>query len=385
MPPPSRFLPWTAAMNDPNRVIVNLTALSHNLRQVRSLVGDGVKILGVVKADAYGHGMLPVARTLEREGVHALGVVHLHEAVHLRTHGITAPVVVFGGVRTREACRMAVDLRLTPVLFDLEAAEVLDQESLRAGRKTAIHLKVDTGMGRLGIPWNEIGLFAEKVLTFKGLFVEALLSHLSSADEKDRGFTEGQTRRFAGAVRTVRSMGAELPLNSLANSAGVMAHKETHFQMVRPGIMLYGGLSAPGFESPVPLKPVMQFTGKVLQVRDLPDGTPVSYGRTYHTVGNRRLAVLSAGYANGLARSMSGHGRVLIHGKPAPITGKICMNLTICDINYHFGVSPGDEVVFLGHQGRHCLTGDDLAGWAGSISYEIFCAVGRLNPKEYTV
>lgn len=178
-------------------------------------------------------------------------------------------------------------------------------------------------------------------------------------------------------------MGLGLPLNNLANSAGIIGYKEAHLGMIRPGITLYGGLPSPEYKSPVTLKPVMHFNGRIQQIRDLPDKTPVSYGRTYHTKGLRRLAVLSAGYGDGLPRSMSNIGDALIKGKRVPIVGTICMNLTICDITGIDYVKPGEPVVFLGSQGHETITGDDLARWSGTISYEVFCSIGQRNRKEY--
>lgn len=367
----------------PNRISIDLSALAHNLRQVRRLVGTQAKIMAVVKADAYGHGLLPVARHLVEHGAYCLGVAHVSEGVFLRDRGIASPIVLLSGVRTQEECRKAVSLGLTAVLYDPEAADMLDCESRLAGKRTAVHVKVDTGMGRLGIPWDRITPWLERFLKCGGLVVEALMSHLSSADEPDRTFTEEQIRRFAGAVEQARSMGLELPLNSLANSAGVMAHGASFFEMVRPGIMLYGGLPSPGFASPVPLRPVMHLRGRVLQVRELPHSTPVGYGRTYATRGAHRVAVVSAGYADGLPRRMSNRGRILIGGKRVPVIGTVCMNQTICDIGVLPRVSAGDEVVFLGSQGEEEITGDDIARWADTISYEVFCAVGRSGERNY--
>ena len=178
-------------------------------------------------------------------------------------------------------------------------------------------------------------------------------------------------------------MGLDLPLNNMANSGGIMCHERTHFNMVRPGIMLYGGLPSPDFISPVPLTPVMHFRAQVLQIRDLPGKTPISYGRTYHTEGPCRIAVVSAGYSDGLSRNLSNRGQVLIKGKKAAIIGAVCMNLTICDITGLKDVEPGDEVVFLGSQGGESIKGDDIAKSAGTISYEVFCSIGRKNIREY--
>lgn len=209
------------------------------------------------------------------------------------------------------------------------------------------------------------------------------MSHLSSADDCESDFTNVQIDKFEKAIRVAQSMGLDLPHNNLANSAGIMAYKNAHFNMVRPGIMLYGGLTSPGFKTPVPLKPVMHFKGRILQMRNLEAQVPVSYGRTYHTDGPRRIAILAAGYADGLPRSLSNRGSVLINNKKVPIIGTVCMNLTICDITDLKDISTGAEVVFLGTQGGETITGDDLAAWAGTISYEIFCSIGSHNKKDY--
>ena len=372
------------AMSDsPNSVTIDLSALQHNFRQVKRLVGEHTRIMGVVKSDAYGHGMVPVSRSLEGCGVDCLGVAHVGEALDLRMAGIGCPIVILYGVQTREEAGEVVDKDLVPVIFDLETARVLDQEAKRRGARIRVRIKVDTGMGRLGIPHGEVEGFLGEMKLYGSLDIEGLISHLSSADEMDGAFTRTQIRHFREAVRSGRSMGWILPRNSLSNSAGTMIHPDSHHDMVRPGIMLYGGLPSPGFQSPVSLKPVMCFRGKVLQVRDLPDGTPVSYGRTYTTRGPQRVAVLSAGYGSGLPRSMSNRGMVLIGGKRVKIIGRVSMNLTMVCFEGQEKVGPGDEAVFLGTQGQETIWGDEVALWAGTISYEIFCAVGQSNSRRY--
>jgi alanine racemase len=366
----------------PNTVTVDLSALAYNLRQIM-LFSGGRRIMGIVKSDAYGHGLLPVARTLERCEIDYLGVAHLHEARELRNEGIKVPIVILCGILTRDESREVVEKGLTPVLFDLEVAEMLAQESERLGKRTHIHLKVDTGMGRLGISLEEIGPFVKRILALKNLSLEAFTSHLSSAADPMSDFTETQVKRFKKSIGLGRSMGLDLSLNHMANSAGIMCHSDTHFEMVRPGIMLYGGLPTPEFVNPIPLRPTMHFKGRILQIRKLPAQTPVSYGRAYYTNSPCRVAVLSGGYGDGLPRSMSNRGNVLVGSKRVPIVGMICMNLTICDISGLEDVKTGDEVIFLGSQGQEIITADDIARWAGTISYEVFCSIGQRNKKEY--
>ncbi len=370
-------------ISSPNKVIIDLSALVGNLHQIRALVSEDTRIMGVVKADAYGHGLLEVARSLEQNGVDCLGTAYLHEALDLRKGGIRLPIVILCGIRTREEAHEALEKGFTPVLYDLAVVETLSQEGVKLGKRAPIYLKVDTGMGRLGISHNDIGLFLQQIVPLRNLHIEGLTSHLATADEPESRFSEEQTKRFEEAIFIGRSMGLDLPLNNMANSGGIMCHERTHFNMVRPGIMLYGGLPSPDFISPVPLTPVMHFRAQVLQIRDLPGKTPISYGRTYHTEGPCRAAVVSAGYSDGLSRNLSNRGKVLIKGKKTAIVGAVCMNLTICDITGLKDVEPGDEVVFLGSQGGESIKGDDIARSAGTISYEVFCSIGRKNIREY--
>ena len=366
-----------------NGAVIDLSALEHNLKQVRNLLQPHTRIMGVVKADAYGHGLVPVSRALKRAGVDGLGVAHFHEAMELRKNGLDLPVFILSGIQTRQEAAAVVENNLNPVFFDLSVAETIAEECKRLGKRASIHVKVDTGMGRLGVPHKDLVPFLERVQSFESLDVGGLLSHLSSADDADRSFTETQIRKFKQTIEKGRSLGLPLPLNSLANSAGVLAHRESHFDLVRPGIMLYGGLPSPDFESPVSLKPVMTFKGVVLQVRDMRAGVPISYSRTYHTRGNQRIAVTSAGYGDGLPRNLSNRGEVLVRGKKARIVGRVCMNLTMADVTDLSDVQPGDEVVFLGCQEGECLTGDDVARQAETISYEVFCSIGQRSTRNY--
>jgi len=369
--------------NEPNSVSIDLSALAHNLRQIRRLVPEDTRIMGIVKSDAYGHGLAPISKALEQDGVACLGVAHLYEALELRKKGIKIPIVILCGIQTKDESRQVVENELSPVLFDAAVAEMLNKESARKGKGTPIYLKVDTGMGRLGISHLDAGPILRRIAALKNLDMKGLVSHLGSADEHASDFTDNQIAIFEKTIEAGRSLGLALPFNNIANSAGIMGYKKAHFGMVRPGIMLYGGRPSPEFESPVLLRPVMHFKGRIIQIRELPGQTPISYGRTYYTNGPSRIAILSAGYGDGLPRSLSNVGEVLIGGKRTPIVGTICMNLTVCDITALKGVKQGDEAVFLGSQGQETLTGDEMAKRAGAISYEVFCSIGQQNRKEY--
>ena len=367
----------------PKKLEIDLSALVHNLNQVKRLVGAATRIMGVVKSDGYGHGAVAVSRVLEKEGVHSLGVAHLHEALELREEGIACPIVILCGIRTQEEAGATLEGDFIPVLFDAAQIDVLADECARRGKRANIYLKVDTGMGRLGVLLSGLQPLLRKLKAYKDIRLQGLLSHLSSAEETPSAFTEHQIERFSEALEMARTMGFILPLNSLANSAGVMGHAASHFDVVRPGIMLYGGHPAPELQSVAPLKPAMHYRGQVLQVKDLPDASPVSYGRTFYTQGPRKIAVLSAGYGDGLPISLSNAGRVLVGGKKVPIVGRVCMDMTITDVSDLKGVKAGDEAVFLGVQGEETITGDDVAAWAETNAYEIFCSLGRRNVRAY--
>jgi alanine racemase len=353
------------------------------LKQIKSLVAPGTKIMGIVKSDAYGHGMVEVSRTLEKNGVYSLGTAFIHEAVALRKNGIKTPVVILCGIRSREEAETAVDHDLTPVIFDLPSAVMLAEAAEKRKKKAGILVKIDTGMGRLGVSHNDAAPLLKEIMANHRLNTEGLMSHLSSADEEDRSFTASQIEKFRKTIDAARAMGMDLRLNTLANSAGIMFYKESHFDMVRPGIMLYGGLPSPGFKAPVELKPVMDFRGRVVQIRELPGNTPVSYGRRYYTKGPKRIAVISAGYGDGIPRSLSNKGKVIIRGERADIVGTICMNLLLADVTGIKNAAPGDESVLLGSQGQERITGDEIAVWNNTISYEIFLSIGRGADKEY--
>lgn len=367
----------------PNSIKIDLSSLGYNLNQVKKLIDPETKIMGIVKSDAYGHGLVEASRALEGQGIHFLGVAHIQEALELRRNGVRTPIAILCGIRPGEDSREIVEKELIPAVFDFTTMELLHREAERSGKKVRIHVKIDTGMGRLGISPEEAVPFMQKIREYPGLHLEALMSHLSSAEEPDRNFTLDQIRKFQRAVDAGRSLGFELPLNHLANSAGIMSYKESHFEMVRPGIMLYGGLPSTDFHPPLRLKPVMSLRGEVMQVREMPDQTPVSYGRRYYTKGPKKIAVVSAGYGDGYPRILSNRGNVLIEGKRVPIVGTICMNMFMCDITGMEDVAAGNEVVLLGSQSDEVITADDLAGWSDTISYEIFCSVGQINTREY--
>lgn len=369
--------------SSPNKVTIDLSALRYNLLKIRELVGQGTRIMGIVKSDAYGHGLIPVARELEKLRIDSLGLNYLPEAIRLRGEGIETPVVILLGIYTPQDAKKVVDHNLTPVIYDLDSASMLSEEGKKSGRPVNVYVKIDTGMGRLGVDFKETALFLKQLMKMKGVKIEGLFSHLSTADQEDTGFTKTQIKNFKEVIAASRGIGLDLSMNNLANSAGIIRYRDAHFDLVRPGIMLYGGLPCPDFANPPPLRHLMTFCSSVLQVREVRHGTPISYGRTFYTDGSRKIAIVSAGYADGLSRSMSNKGMVLIHGQKARIIGRICMNLTIVDVTPIKGVNKGDRVYLLGKNKGNMITADDMACWANTISYEVLCSIGGRNRREY--
>ncbi len=368
-----------------NIVKIDLSAIAYNLKQIRAFLPRKVKIMGIVKSDAYGHGLIQVAGLLSKEGIDLLGVAYPFEAHKLTKNGIKRPIVILCGFQDREEARMIISHDMIPVVWGMDMASLLNREAEGMRRPVSVLIKVDTGMGRLGVPCEEIGPFIRAISDMKMLRIKGLLSHLSSAHRPDDTFTKTQIQKFQKAVKICHNMGLELSMNSLANSAGMINYREeTMFDIVRPGIILYGGLPSPGFVVPFRLKQAMQFMGRILQIRIVPPNTPISYGRTYHTKTRERIAIISCGYGNGIPKAISNKGYVIIRDKRAPIVGQICMDLLVCNVTHIENAIAGDDVIFIGSSEREKISPDDVAKWAGTISYEVLCSIGKINKREYS-
>jgi alanine racemase len=361
---------------------VDLAALEHNYRQLRSLCRPQVRMLAVIKADAYGHGLLPVGRRLAAAGVDYLGVGSLEEGLTLRRAGLRLPVLLLMGILPREAER-AVSDDLEVALFRRDVAQALADAARTQGKPARVHLKVDTGMGRLGLLPQEVLPFLDWLKDSPQIEVLGLISHLAVADLGDKVYTRQQLKDFTALLAEARQRGWPLPLSHISNSAALWEMPEAHLGLVRPGLMLYGSPPAPDRPPPVALQPVMAFSCQVLQVKRLAPGSSISYGRTYITPDWCDLAVLPVGYCNGYSRLLSNRGEVLVKGRRAPIRGRVCMNLTMVEVTGIPEVKECDKVTLMGADQGERLSADDLAAWAQTISYEIYCALGTANPRRY--
>lgn len=362
-------------------VEINLSHLKDNYRAIRQKVKPDTGIMAVVKADAYGHGLIPVARELAGLGVPALGVGSIEEGIQIREKiGAPIPVVLLLGCFPEEAAA-CLRYQLTPLLYSLDVAERLDREARRRNRVVSAHLKIDTGMGRLGIPWTGFRTFLPKICRLKHLKITGLASHFGQAD-LEKEYNRIQWKRFNTVLKAAQQAGLQLSENHMANSAALINHRSSHLHYVRPGILLYG--SDPNGHRPgLALKPVMTFKSRILQVKELPAGVEVSYGGTYITPRPETTAIIPVGYANGYPRLLSNRSAVLIRGKRFPIIGRVCMNLIVARVDKALSLQAGEEVVLLGCQGQETISADELAGQAETISYELFCILGRMNFRKY--
>ncbi|WP_298039563.1 alanine racemase [uncultured Desulfuromonas sp.] len=365
----------------PTYVEIDLDALRHNLRQVRRQTGEERQILAVVKADAYGHGAARVAPALQDAGADLFGVAIAEEGVELRGAGVTRPVLVLGGVYPGQEGEL-LRHRLTPCLFDLETAKRIDRAARSAGQVCPYHLKVDTGMGRIGFRPEELPGVLPGLAGMKGLRMEGLISHLALADEPQNPFTEEQARRFREILAEVRAAGFAPQHAHISNSAALFTREIPECNVVRPGIVLYGGqplASGPGLD----LQPVMSFRSRVAQLKEVPAGTGISYGHRFVAERPTVLAAIPVGYADGYSRHLSGCGEVLVRGRRATVAGTVCMDWTLVDVTDIPGVGVGDEVTLLGRDNGSRITAEEWAGKTGTISYEVFCQVSKRVPRIY--
>jgi alanine racemase len=360
---------------------VNLKALEFNYRQIQKKIPKGVNILAVVKADAYGHGAIPVSLKLEKLGVEYLGVAISDEGVELRKGGVKAPILILGGIYKEDGDRV-LQYNLTPVVFQREHLKALTKAAERRQRKVKVHLKVDTGMGRLGVPMDHWAPFLEELNRFPRIEIEGILSHFSMSNGKET-FTARQWKEFQRAIGMAKEMGVSWKYLHMANSATLTAFPHYSGNLVRPGIMLYGSCPSPRLKRLIRLKPVMTLKTHIHFLKSIPPGAKISYGGTFVTKRESLIATLPIGYADGYNRHLSNQGEVLVRGKRAPIVGTVCMDFVMVDVTEIPNVSSGDEVVLVGKQGRQSITAEEIAKRINSISYEVLCSIGKRIPRVY--
>ena len=375
----------------PTWVEISLTALQNNFATLRDYCSPEATVCCVVKADAYGHGAVECARALEKEGAMWFGVTSTDEGVELRNAGITGRILLMTGFWRGEE-ELVVKHDLTPTVWEWWHIELLEDAAERLGHATVpVHVKVDTGMARLGIALADLGLFCQMLKDAQHVVAEGLSTHFASSEVIDAPDVDAQVARFDDAVMTVIESGLSPVYYHMANSAAVATRPKTWKNMVRPGLALYGYflpfLSAitgiPDASLELPVKPVLSWKTRILTVRDVPARTPIGYNGSYVTQSPARIAVLPVGYADGLSRHLSSRGRVIVRDDYAAIIGNVAMDLTTIDITGIPGVDVGDEVILLGQSARRKITAWEHASHASTIPYEILCGISRRVPRRY--
>jgi alanine racemase len=360
---------------------IDLKALAFNYRQIKRHIPRGVSILAVVKADAYGHGALPVSLKLEKLGVEYLGVAIPEEGVELRKGGVKAPILIFGGIFKGDAEEI-IRYGLTPVVFDIESLKHLSKAAEKRKKKARVHIKVDTGMGRLGVPFELFPAFLKDLRKYPDIEIEGLLSHFSMTDGEEV-YTAYQWKKYQEGLAMAREMGISSRYLHMASSATLTTFPSFSGNLVRPGIMLYGSYPSPAIEKLIELKPVLTLKTRIHFLKSVSTGSRISYGGTFVTRRESLIATLPVGYADGYSTRLSNQGEVLIRGKRAPIVGRVCMDLIMADVTDIHGVSKGDEAILIGRQGEERITADEIAKKIGSIPYEVLCLIGKRVPRVY--
>lgn len=364
---------------------VDLEAIRENIRQIRRFTARGGKapeIMAVVKAEAYGHGAVATARAALEAGATRLGVAMPEEGILLREAGIDCPILVFTPLLPDQA-EAFLEYGLTPTIAGEGGARALSAATGRHGRKARVHIKVDTGMGRVGVPPAEAPGLARKVAALPNLEVEGVYSHFATADEADLSFAYHQLDLFKEVLKNLEEAGVKIPLRHIANSGAIINLPESYFDLVRPGIIIYG--LYPSEETPrdrLPLKPALSLKARVIQVKRVPPGTGISYGQIYHTQKATNIVTLPLGYADGWSRLLSGKARVLLKGKSFPLVGRVCMDQCMADVG-DLEVEPGEEAVLIGRQGEEEISADEVAGLLGTINYEVVCMLSDRVPRVW--
>ena len=366
-------------------VEINLANLDYNIKNIQRKVGPGKEIIGIIKADGYGHGAVPVAQVLRQNGVQAFGVATLEEAIALRDAGSTETIVILG-LTASEYADILVQYDLTPVVMSRENAKAISDAALKAGKTVEGYVAVDTGMGRIGYLADDLTAVSDikKIVALPNFRIKGLFSHFATADAADKSFAHVQESKFNRFADAVAEAGIQIPTKTFANSAAIMELPTVHFDAVRPGIVLYGCYPSSEVDpAQLDIRPVMSVKANIVRLVRVPIGFSVGYGRKFIAQRESLIATLPLGYADGYPRPYSAFGWVLVGGKVAPIAGNICMDQCMVDVTDVPGVKDGDEVILMGTAGTHTILADDIANATGTINYEIVCAFGQRLPKVY--
>jgi len=363
---------------------VDLRAIAHNVRELRRVTKPEARMMTAVKANAYGHGLVEVAKAVLQNGADELGVARIEEAIQLREAGIDAPILIFGETPSSINERL-IEFDLRPTVFHAEAAESLSKTASSDGAKIKVHLKVDTGMGRLGIlPEKEMINDVTRMAKLPGIEIEGIYTHFATADFMDKTYARNQFDIFSKFLDQLDQSGVDIPIKHAANSAAVIDLPETHLDMVRPGISVYGLYPSEDVDKTrVSLQPAMELKARIIHLKKVPAGFKVSYGSTYETKTDTAIATIPVGYGDGYSRLLSSRGHMLVRGERAPIAGRVCMDLTMIDVGHISDIALGDEVVMFGRQGDAFISIDEIASTLSTINYEVVTTIASRVPRIF--
>lgn len=366
----------------PTQVVVDLAQLTANYEAIQKKVGTAVFIMPILKANAYGHGLIPIARHLEQLGASYFGVAYLEEGVLLRQAGIRTPILVMGGIAGNQI-PLFIEYDLTLTASSVEKLELIESTAVGLGQTAKVHLKIDTGMERIGVHYYSARPLLEAALACTHCFVEGIYSHFANADAADLSHARQQLTRFQQVLHFYTERGlSPPPLRHIANSGGILQLPEAYFDMVRPGILLYGVYPADETQRTIPVQPTLTWQSRVVYFKVVQPEHPVSYGSTWQSDQMTRVVTVPVGYGDGYFRRLSNQARVLIRGKSYPIVGRICMDQLMVNIGWETAYN-GDEVILIGGQGTERITFEDVARWADTIPYEILTNINTRVPRVY--
>lgn len=362
---------------------IDLKAIGHNIDQVKGKIPEGVKVMAVIKADAYGHGAVQVGKYLENQ-VDYFGVATIEEAVELRKSGLQLPILILG-YTLKEQYKNVVSYGITQTIYSYQAACALNEEAQKQQKKAVVHIALDTGMTRIGFQTEEESIGEiQKIKELPWLEVEGIFSHFSCADEKDKTYANMQMEKYDSFLDRLEEAGVEIPIKHLCNSAGIMEFDHHRYQMVRSGIITYGLYPSEEVDkTAMDLQPALTWKSHVAHVKTVKAGLGVSYGATFITRENMKIATVLVGYADGYPRSLSNKGRMLIHGKSVPIIGRVCMDQVMIDVTDVENVQVEDEVTLVGRDGDEVIPVEELAAMSYSFNYEFVCDINKRVIRNY--
>jgi len=356
---------------------INLKNIAHNADAVKEFIGPRVEILAVVKADAYGHGLVRVASLLEKSHVKMFGVATVEEGIQLRQAGISKSILILGSIYPFKNFREVINYGLTPTVASVAGLEALEKYCVRSGKKIPFHLKIDTGMARIGLSPATAADVIPKIKKLKNVCMEGIYTHLACGDSKN-DFTKAQFREFRDIVAGIRG-----GYRHIAASSSIINYRNSYFNIVRPGLLLYGLLPFKNADRRIQVRPALELKTRVVFIKCVPKNTSISYGRTFYTGRSSRIATVPIGYADGLSRHNSNNAQMLVSGRRVPVVGSVCMDMTMLDVTGVPGVSVGSEVAVIGSQGAERITAEEVASRSGTINYEVVTSVSKRVPRIY--